>query len=139
VECIFKPAFVEPPQLSSLTFERGSKLKEIGEHAFSLCPLLKSLHLPSSVSVLDGLSFVGWSTENVTVDWNNAHFFSAGDFLVAFRGMTRHDSPGVRCDRGFLLQVDLQSVLGRFRITDCDADRSRGVSAFPRASNRFLG
>jgi hypothetical protein len=75
------------PKLSSLTFKSGSRLQEIGEQAFCCCPALKSLHLRPSVSVLDGLSFVGTSIENVTVDGANSRFFSAGDFLAAFEGM----------------------------------------------------
>jgi hypothetical protein len=73
--------------LSSLTFESGSRLREIGDSAFADCHSLKSISLPASLAVVSGLSFAESSIERVVVDESNPHYFISGDFLVGFEGM----------------------------------------------------
>jgi hypothetical protein len=45
------------PRLSKVEFESGSRLRSIGEYAFSCCRLLESISIPSSVEFLCKNSF----------------------------------------------------------------------------------
>jgi hypothetical protein len=74
--------------LTSLTFEPGTKLREIARDAFPRCPSLKSIFLPASLSKIDGSAFIDSSIEKIHVDEANPHYFVSGDFLIASQGMT---------------------------------------------------
>jgi hypothetical protein len=74
--------------LESLTFESGSKLREIQSSAFGHCQSLKSLFLPASLSVIDGSTFLESSIEEISVDAGNPNYFVSGQFLIGVEGMT---------------------------------------------------
>jgi hypothetical protein len=69
-------------KLSSLTFESGSKLREIQSYAFADCPSLKSIFIPASVSVLSGNSFGQSSIGEIVVDEANPFYCTSGQFLM---------------------------------------------------------
>jgi hypothetical protein len=98
-----------------LTFEPGSKLREIPGEAFADSPLLKSLFIPASVSVLDGFSFARSSIEMIAVDEANPNYCVSGTFLIGLEGtkLIRHF--------GFVENVvlDLESTIGS-RLTQID-------------------
>jgi hypothetical protein len=73
--------------LSSLTFEPGSKLREIQDSAFANCTSLQSISLPASLAVISGASFAESHIKSVVIDESNPHYFVSGDFLLAFDGM----------------------------------------------------
>jgi hypothetical protein len=80
-------ALSDLPFLKSLTFESGSKLREIQGLAFAHCGRLKSICLPSSVSAISGSAFRLSSIESITVDGANPNYFVSGQFLIAIDGM----------------------------------------------------
>jgi hypothetical protein len=87
VEILREKCFSGLDHLSSLTFEPGSKLREIENFAFANCRSLKSISLPASLAVIAVQSLTRCSIERIVIDEANPHYFVSGDFLVAFDGM----------------------------------------------------
>jgi hypothetical protein len=74
--------------LKSLTFESGSKLREIQSGAFHSSLSLKSIFLPASLSAIDGSSFFMSAIEAIGVDDANSNYFVHRPFLIGVEGMT---------------------------------------------------
>jgi hypothetical protein len=96
IKSIYVPASVEVlctqcfwglTRLSLLTFEPGSKLREIEKDVFMDCKSLKSILLPASLSVVHGSSFDGSSIDEVKVDERSPHYFVSHNSLICYHGM----------------------------------------------------
>jgi hypothetical protein len=80
--------------LSSLTFESGSKLAVIEREAFGTCTSLirckglTSFHIPAFVEKIDGSAFRVTTISTITLDPNNRHFSISGSFLLDFEGVS---------------------------------------------------
>jgi hypothetical protein len=70
--CFCHPDYFSP--LESITFEPGSKLREIDVAAFMGCGELKSIVLPASVEKLDGESFFSCGIRDIELEKGNRHF-----------------------------------------------------------------
>jgi hypothetical protein len=70
--------------LETLTFEPGSKLREICRCAFSGCNLLKRIRLPSSLKIVEGSSFCDCGLIEIEVEEGNSHLAMLDHFLVNF-------------------------------------------------------
>jgi hypothetical protein len=116
--------------LKSLTFESGSKLREIQSSVFDHCASLKSIFLPASLSTLSWQAFLSSSIEEVIIDAANPHYFASGRFLVAVDGMRLIRSFG----RGDDLNADSLCKLGLRKIcpnafSNCSALKSICIPA----------
>jgi hypothetical protein len=69
-------------QLESVTFEPGSRLSRIEDHAFDACPSLKSITIPASVEFMDALSFCGSGIRRLDVEPGNPFYRNVDDFVV---------------------------------------------------------
>jgi hypothetical protein len=69
--------------LVNLTFERGSKLREIAPNALSGCFDLSEFCIPASVEKLKGLSLPPARLCVVEVESGNIYFHRAGDFIMS--------------------------------------------------------
>jgi hypothetical protein len=122
-------ALFEMPFLKSLTFESGSRLREIQNSAFGHCQSLKSLFLPSSVTVLTGSAFLWSSITEIVIDAANPHYFISRRFLIKFDGMTLIRSFG----NGGDLSIDCLSDLDLIQIGpdafSCSAPKSICIPA----------
>jgi hypothetical protein len=116
--------------LKSLTFESGSKLREIQDLVFSSCDSLKSIFLPASLSVIDGSAFLGSSIEDILVDAANPHYFVSGEFLIGvdemilIRWFDHAEDLGIDC----LSDVSLRQI-GRCAFSHCPTLRSICIPA----------
>jgi hypothetical protein len=72
-------------QLERVTFEAGSRLREIQRLSFSHLKSLKSICLPASVQLMDGGSFVLSSFTEISVENGNPFFRANGPFLMDFK------------------------------------------------------
>jgi hypothetical protein len=102
------------PLLNSLTFESGSKLREIQDSVFSGCESLRSIFLPASLSIIPRQPFLMSSIKEVLVDAANPHYFVSGPLLVAVDGMALMRSFG----RGADLEADCLCKLGLRQICE---------------------
>jgi hypothetical protein len=68
--------------LSSLTFEPGSKLIRIERAALVANPLLQSIVIPASVTSIVGNVFSASGIRHISVEKGNAHFCVVGEFLL---------------------------------------------------------
>jgi hypothetical protein len=75
-----------PPPIKSITFERGSRLKQIDKNAFFGCSDLTSLILPASVEQIDGSLFLQCGLGKPEFERGNPHFAVDGDFLMKRTG-----------------------------------------------------
>jgi hypothetical protein len=73
--------------VEKITFEPGSRLREIAGHSFCNFPSLKSICLPASVEFMDGSSFIYSSLEEICVESGNPFFGVKGGFVVDFAGV----------------------------------------------------
>jgi hypothetical protein len=92
VEVLADYCMADLTQLSSFTFESGSRLREMKEGVFAGCILLKSIRLPASLSVSDGSGFHSSFIEEIEVDAANPYCSVSGEFLVALhdKKLLRH-------------------------------------------------
>jgi hypothetical protein len=88
VEIIGHSCFWRCQALSSLSFERGSSLRQIEKSAFSGCTSLQSLYIGASVADIDPLAFVDSNFSYISVDPHNSRFGFRDDFLVDARGVS---------------------------------------------------
>jgi hypothetical protein len=72
-----------PSPITNLTFERGSKLREIEADAFSGCLSLRKFCIPASVELLTGLSLPPSGRCIVEVEKGNRYFQRRGDFVMS--------------------------------------------------------
>jgi hypothetical protein len=72
--------------VQSVTFERGSKLREICRWAFTSCDSLKSICLPASVEKLDGWSFADCGLSEIFVQQGSKFLKTFGEFLMDAKG-----------------------------------------------------
>jgi hypothetical protein len=72
--------------LESVTFEPGSKLREIESGGFCGCELLKEICIPASVTKLNAASFPRSRNGQIEIEHGNEHFAMSGDFLTTFDG-----------------------------------------------------
>jgi hypothetical protein len=116
--------------LKSLTFESGSKLKEIHASAFSGCETLKSICILASVSLLDGAAFIRSSIEEILVDAANPHYFVSGPFLIGVDGMTliRYFGHQKDLEPDSLSDLGLRQI-GRNAFSECPALKSIFIPA----------
>jgi hypothetical protein len=131
---------------SSLTFEPGSKLSRIEDHAFSHCSILKSISIPASVESLGDQCFYECSSlSSVT--------FGSGSKLVGIEARAFATCPRLKSisipssvesfgDQCFYECRSLSSVTfesGHFVITidDCDSDIDRLGSSLASHCERF--
>jgi hypothetical protein len=86
-------AFADSINLTSIVFEDGSQLKEIGNLAFSDCSSLTSINIPSSVTYIgvqafadfndtDGDGYIPWFTNEFYNCYNNKELFIIGSVLI---------------------------------------------------------
>jgi hypothetical protein len=72
--------------VEKVTFEKGSKLREIASFAFAGCHLLQSICLPASVEIIHGDSFATSGLRGVAIESGNPFFSMRGDFLMDSSG-----------------------------------------------------
>jgi hypothetical protein len=72
--------------LERVTFEAGSRLREIQTCSFSHCRSLKSICLPASVQSMDGRSFLFSSLREICIESGNPFFRVSWPFLLDFEG-----------------------------------------------------
>jgi hypothetical protein len=75
---LFSPA----PGLETVTFEPGSKLREIEPDAFDRCDSLKRLQIPASVEKMTGGSFPDSGDCHIEIEPGNRYFGWVGDFVM---------------------------------------------------------
>jgi hypothetical protein len=77
-----------PPILvERITFEPGSRLREIQKWSFSVCDSLRAICLPASVEVLDGRAFVFSPLQEIRIEPGNRFFRVSGPFLLDYDGV----------------------------------------------------
>jgi hypothetical protein len=87
---------LEFSQLESLTFEPGSKLREIESGAFCGCELLQEICIPTSVQKLSAASFPRSRHCRIELEPGNRYFEMVGDFLMrlTFNSIVRYCGTG---------------------------------------------
>jgi hypothetical protein len=65
-----------------ITFETGSRLREIGGSAFAGCSALKSICLPASVEKIDGQSFIDCGLTNIEIESGNKFYYIQDSFVM---------------------------------------------------------
>jgi hypothetical protein len=111
---VFSGLPLERP-LKSITFERGSRLRELGPLAFLECRRLKSICLPASLELADGESFCKCGLTRIAVEAGNRHFAVRDAFLL--------DITETRIVRYFGQEGSIRdkiTVLGRYSFAHCD-------------------
>jgi hypothetical protein len=83
VEILCAGCFEACCPLSSLTFESGSKLKEIEEKVFCHCLFLHALSIPASVKKIHGSAFTDSGISMIVVGEGNADLAFCGGFLIS--------------------------------------------------------
>jgi hypothetical protein len=73
--------------VKSITFEPGSRLREIQKLSFCGFGSLRSICLPASVESLDGGAFLGAGLNDICVARGNRFFRVSGPFLLDFAGV----------------------------------------------------
>jgi hypothetical protein len=99
VICTFFLAPVDGSCLCSIrevTFERGSKLREIQERAFAGCIYLASICLPASLKLIDGQTFAYTDFKDITFEEGNPYFTVKKSLIVDSSGtcLVRHFGDG---------------------------------------------
>jgi hypothetical protein len=80
-----QPSFLMPCRLETVTFEAGSKLREIESGAFTGCNQLRSLSIPRSVMRMSWASFISSLEVQIRLEPGNPYFERRRDFLVDIR------------------------------------------------------
>jgi hypothetical protein len=73
--------------LETVTFEAGSRLREIRNCPFFHCDSLKAICLPASVQSMDARSFLFSSLREICIESGNPFFRVTGPFLVDLEGV----------------------------------------------------
>jgi hypothetical protein len=68
--------------VNTITFERGSKLRQIKANAFCGCIFLTQFHIPASVKAMDARSLPPHSKCQITISSRNPYFKRKADFLI---------------------------------------------------------
>jgi hypothetical protein len=76
-----------PTGLERITFEQGSRLREIRKWSFCMCDFLRSMCLPASVELLDGSAFRFCGLRELAVESGNRFFRASGPFLLDCEGI----------------------------------------------------
>jgi hypothetical protein len=76
-----------PRPVERITFEPGSRLREIQDWSFYGCDSLRSICIPASVESLDGGAFVGASLISMSIESGNRFFSVNWPFLLDFAGV----------------------------------------------------
>jgi hypothetical protein len=106
--------------LQTVTFESGSRLREICDFAFEGCDSLKSICVPASVARLSGASFARCGLRQISIESGSRFYRVSGDFVM--------DLKGVRIVRYFGCNLvitipDCVEVLGRDSFLGCGSIR----------------
>jgi hypothetical protein len=72
--------------LTTVRFERDSRLHRIAAFAFLHCSLLREIFLPPAVEMIDGSAFAKCDLREIRVDEENRHFGVRDDFLLSRDG-----------------------------------------------------
>lgn len=81
----FAPLTGKGSMLQKLTFEKGSKLQQIGKSAFYGCSQLTSICFPAALSQIDGATFRGSHFTSIQFEAENEHFCVQGHFVLDFK------------------------------------------------------
>jgi hypothetical protein len=99
LECLPRHLFTTPSSLrqsyspvETVKFERGSKLREIANEAFSGCPLLQSICIPASVEILSAGSFAECGLTAIEIESTSNFYHITGTGV-----MDLSDTLIVRC------------------------------------------
>jgi hypothetical protein len=76
--------------LSAVTFEAGSKLSCIEDHAFWSCSSLSSIVLPSGLQRLTRFALAGSELQSISIEEGNHNFKVSGNFLLDFECKSIH-------------------------------------------------
>ncbi len=83
IELIGEEAFYRCNNLTTVTFETGSKLTSIGDYAFHYCTCLTSIEIPSSVTSIGTDVFYKCSgLESITVSGTGGTYTAQGNCLI---------------------------------------------------------
>jgi hypothetical protein len=85
VETIGDGSFEDSSQLKTITFDDSSRLKRIGEHAFSNCALT-SIIIPASTEEIDGSAFVGCPIREIRIAGGSHNFLVERGLLTTADG-----------------------------------------------------
>jgi hypothetical protein len=85
VEIFGDRCFENCRQLATVSFEKPSKLKRIGEWAFA-CSGLRRFTIPGSTNEIDGSAFEGCPLKAIDIDPGNRNFIVRGNTLVTSDG-----------------------------------------------------
>jgi hypothetical protein len=81
--------------LETITFERGSRLRDIEGGAFGGCTALRSISLPASVEFIAPTAFIDCAQCHIEIDKGNLHFRAENGFLTFHRDLlVRYFGPG---------------------------------------------
>jgi hypothetical protein len=86
IEVICKTALAYHRELSDLTFSSWSRLRRIGDFAFTQCDLLRSIRIPQFVDTISATAFCSSEIREVLIAEGNTHFRVSGDFLLKTDG-----------------------------------------------------
>jgi hypothetical protein len=86
VEIIGAHCFESCSHIKTITLERSSRLKRIGERTFAGCNLLNSITIPASTEEIDGSAFVNCHLIEIRVSSESKNFKVEGNLLVTFDG-----------------------------------------------------
>jgi hypothetical protein len=82
--CFVPDIFSVSSGLESMTFEPGSKLRELSGQTFDGCLQMHRISLPASLSVISGAAFARSSIRDVEIDPGNKNFVVRGHFILDF-------------------------------------------------------
>jgi hypothetical protein len=68
--------------VETITFEPGSKVRQIWGETFTGCESLKSLYIPASVEKISGSGFVTYRRIQIEIESGNPFFRVVGDFVM---------------------------------------------------------
>lgn len=125
-------AFVDCTALTTVTFEQGSQLQDIGTGAFYGCVLLEGIALPDSIKAIGDYAFWGCSElETVTLS-TNAQLQSIGNYAfqncVLLNGVTLPDTLVTIGKYAFKNCAKLESIVIPASVTLIDESAFSGCS-----------
>jgi hypothetical protein len=115
--CYYRPNAAFFPPLELVTFEPGSKLREIDALAFFRCIALKSITVPASLEKISGQSFAQSGLRHIAFEDRNPRYHSSGSFVM---DATDHN---IVCYFGREAEVPIADeifVLGKWCFADCE-------------------
>jgi hypothetical protein len=86
IEVVCKHAFSIPAELPEIEFPDCSRLRRIDPFAFSFCPRLRSICIPTLVETIDGSAFARCDLPEIWIVEGNGYFQVCGEFLLSLDG-----------------------------------------------------